>query len=304
MSGAFVSELSRHLQGQNPNFAFANNWLEHRLADQGLTSEQLIRAEGQSQAADQVSMGNSINSLRFVNANDWRQFVGEQSVVEQTLAGDPAGVYAEMDFATRDRYRHAVEAIARRSDRNEYDVARKAVQLAENQARENPHQRSAHVGYFLIDRGRPALERLVEMRLTLIVAIEKIRRRFPLAVYLGIAGLLTLIATFWLAHVLQSAGMETWELVLLSVPMVIGASSLGIGLVNLLVAHLLTPKSLPRMEYRKGIPNDQQALVAVPTLLTSTGGVEHLLEGIELRYLSNRDPNLRFALLTDLTSPT
>jgi len=56
--------LTRHLQGQNPNFAFANSWLEHRLADQGLTTEQLVRAEGQAQAADQVSIGNSINSLR------------------------------------------------------------------------------------------------------------------------------------------------------------------------------------------------------------------------------------------------
>ena len=115
LSGAFLAELTRHLQGQNPNFAFANSWLEHRLADQGLTTEQLVRAEGQAQAADQVSIGNSINSLRFLSSNDWRQFVGEHSLVEQTLADDPAGIYAQMDFATRDRYRHAVEGIARRS---------------------------------------------------------------------------------------------------------------------------------------------------------------------------------------------
>ena len=166
LSGAFLAELTRHLQGQNPNFAFANSWLEHRLADQGLTTEQLVRAEGQAQAADQVSIGNSINSLRFLNSNDWRQFVGEQSLVEQTLAGDPAGLYAKMDFATRDRYRHAVEGIARRSQLTEYDVALKAVQLAESQAREKPDDRAAHVGYYLVDRGRPVLERLAEMRLS------------------------------------------------------------------------------------------------------------------------------------------
>src|SRR5204863_603190 len=65
LSGAFLAELTRHLQGQNPNFAFANSWLEHRLADQGLTTEQLVLAEGQAQAADHVSVGNSITSLRF-----------------------------------------------------------------------------------------------------------------------------------------------------------------------------------------------------------------------------------------------
>ncbi len=43
------------------------------------------------------------------------------------MIGDPAGVYANMDFSTRDRYRHAVEGIARRSRHTEYDVALKAV---------------------------------------------------------------------------------------------------------------------------------------------------------------------------------
>ena len=149
---------------------------------EGLTTEQLVRAEGQAQAADQVSIGNSINSLRFLNSNDWRQFVGEHSLVEQTLAGDPAGLYAEMDFATRDRYRHAVEGIARRSHLTEYDVARKAVQLAESHAREKPDDRAAHVGYYLVDRGRPVLERVAEMRLSRAVVLDKLRRRFPLTV--------------------------------------------------------------------------------------------------------------------------
>jgi len=121
-----------------------------------------VVAEGQAQAADQVSIGNSITSLRFLSSNDWRKFVAEQSLVEQTLAGDPAGVYSQMDFTTRDRYRHAVEGIARRSHLSEYAVARKAVQLAENEAADKPHDRAAHVGYYLVDRGRPALERVAE----------------------------------------------------------------------------------------------------------------------------------------------
>src|SRR5688572_13656602 len=195
LSGAFLAELTRHLQGQNPNFAFANNWLEHRLADQGLTTEQLVRAEGQAQAADQVSIGNSFNSLRFLNSCDWRQFVGEHSLVERTLAGDPAAIYAKMDFATRDRYRHAVEGIARRSHLTEYDVARKAVQLAESHAREKPDERAAHVGYYLVDRGRPVLERLAEMRLSWGVVLDKVRRRFPLTCYLSAVGLLAAFAT-------------------------------------------------------------------------------------------------------------
>ena len=140
MSGAFLAELTRHLQGQSPHFAFANSWLEHRLSEQGLTTERLVLAEGQEQAADQVSMGNSITSLRFLSANDWREFVEQHSLIEQTLREDPAHVHAKMDFATRDRYRHVVEEVAKRSRWSEYDVARKAIQFAQTAAAKKPER--------------------------------------------------------------------------------------------------------------------------------------------------------------------
>ena len=132
LSGAFLAEMTRHLQGQSPHFAFANSWLAQRLSEQGLTIEQLVQADGQAQAADQVSMGNSIVSLRFLSSNDWRDFVEKHSLVEQILREDH--VYAGMDFTTRDRYRHVVEEIAKQSPFSEQDVARKAIQLANQES--------------------------------------------------------------------------------------------------------------------------------------------------------------------------
>ncbi len=290
LSGAFLAEWTRHLQGQNPNFAFANSWLEHRLADQGLTTEQLVRAEGQAQAADQVSIGNSINSLRFLNSHDWRQFVSEQSLVERTLADDPARVYTEMDFATRDRYRHAVEGIARRSDLTEYDVALKAVQLAEKQARERPQDRAAHVGYFLVDRGRPKLEHFARMRLSPAVVIDKLRRRFPLVCYLSAIGLVTMAVTLLVLGWSHRQGVGGLALLWLSVPVLLTASQLASGIVNWLATQLLTPQSLPRLDFERGIPAEQRTLVATPTMLTAAS-IDHLLEGLEVRYLANRDPH-------------
>jgi cyclic beta-1,2-glucan synthetase len=299
LSGAFVAELTRHLQGQNPNFAFAHSWLEHRLSDQGVTTEQLVRAEGQAQAADQVSIGNSIGSLRFLIAHDWRLFVGEHSLVEHTLQGDPAGIYAAMDFATRDRYRYAVEAIARRSRLTEYEVARKAVQLAENHSREFPDDRAAHVGFYLVDRGRPAIERLVEMRLSWSVVLDKLRRRLPLACYLTVMAIGTFSTLLLFLCGVQRHEVSPAVLAILFVPALVCASSLGVAIVNWLATRMLRPQSLPRMDFSEGIPAEHRTLVAVPTMLTSAAGIEHLLEGIEVRYLANRDSNLHFALLTD-----
>ena len=101
----------------------ARSWLDQRLAEEGLSVEQLVQQESQSQAADQVSVSHSIASLRLLSATDWKEFVEALSLVENVLRSDPAGVYGAMDFATRDRYRHSVEFFARHGPLAEGEVA-------------------------------------------------------------------------------------------------------------------------------------------------------------------------------------
>jgi cellobiose phosphorylase len=299
LSGAFLAELTRHLQGQSPHFAFANSWLEHRLSEQGLTTEQLVLADGQAQAADQVSIGNSITSLRFLSSNDWREFVEAHSLVEQTLREDPARVYAEMDFATRDSYRHAVEEIAKRSHLSEYEVARRAIRLAEIEQSDRARQRSAHVGFYLVDRGRAALERMANMRLSPRLIAARIGRRQPLFFYLCSVLTLTLAMTIGFLAWSHSLGAGALALCLLLVPALLSASQMGVGLVNWIAMLLARPRPLPRMDYRNGIPPGHRTAVVVPTMLSAPGAIEDLLEALEVRYLANRDDHLHFALLTD-----
>src|SRR5208337_3688128 len=158
MVSSFVAEFARRLQGQGPALALPLTWIEQRLSESGLTIEQLVRSENQQQAADQVSMSNSIGSLRFLGAMDWREFVETMSVVEQTLREDPRGTYGKMDFSTRDRYRHVVEKIAKSGRLSEGEVAANAVRLARASAAHEDNSQggdecAAHVGYYLIDKG-------------------------------------------------------------------------------------------------------------------------------------------------------
>ena len=132
----------------------ARTWLEQRLTDQGLSIEQLVQLESQNQAADQVSVSHTINSLRFLGAMDWREFVEAMSQVDQTLRLDPAGVYGNMDFFTRDRYRHSVETISRHSRLRESEVAQEAIKLAEISAREKGIRRPDRACGLLPDRQR------------------------------------------------------------------------------------------------------------------------------------------------------
>ena len=302
MVSAFVAEFVRRLQRHGQALALPLTWIEQRLAQSGLTIAQLVQAENQRQAADQVSISNSIGSLRVLGAMDWRDFVESMSLVEQTLLGDPGGAYEHMDFATRDRYRHATEEIARKSDMTEVEVAREAVGLARAGASDDAGtefaSRSAHVGYYLVGRGRLALERATGVRLHGIAAIRRYASAKPLWLYLGAAGLLTvLISAILLAQLVPA--LAVWAQLPAAVIALLAASQVAIALVNWLTTLLVTPRPLPRLDYSLGIPATSRTLVVVPTLLTSAANVDALLEALEVRFLANPDDSLHFALLTD-----
>ena len=162
MVSSFVAELARRLQGHSAALALPLTWIEQCLSESGLSIEQLVHAETQEQAGVQVSISNTIGSLRFLGAMDWREFVESMSVVEAKLREDPGGLYGRMDFATRDRYRHVVEEIAKGSHLSESEVARKAIQLAYEGAarhRQERRRRSRSARRVLPDRQGSAAPR-------------------------------------------------------------------------------------------------------------------------------------------------
>jgi cellobiose phosphorylase len=295
LSDAFVTEFATRLQGQGSALLFPISWLEHRLAERGQTVEQVFQVISQTQAADQVAIGNSIGSLRFLGATDWRDFVEAMSVVERTLGRDPARVYASMDFTTRDRYRHVVEAIARRGQLGEDEVAQAAVELAGSAG----SGRGAHVGYFLVGEGRERLERAVGMRRGPLLAARRLLRRSRLLVYGGGAALLTAGITALFTYLAPTLALPGWMQAALLLLLAMASSQLAVAIGQWAATALVEPRLLPRLDFSKGIPSGQRTLVAVPTLLTDAGEIDGLLESLEVRYLANVDRELAFALVTD-----
>lgn len=298
---AFLEELYRPLQGHGSSVAFVLSWFEHRLSEQGLTFEQLQRADSQTQAADQVSIGNSIGSLRFLGAMNWREFVETMSTTELELRHDPADVYSDMDFASRDRYRHRVEEIAWRAKRPEPLVAQMAVALAAHaRATDGPRTIAGHIGYWLVGDGNPQLRREVGAPDAMRRWFGRVAREGAVPGYVGLILLLTAGLAVWLLPLLPFAsGWGDWRFWLLLAAVVTAVSQFAVALTNQLATWLLQPRVLPRLDFKDGIPADQRTMVVIPTLLTSSKGVARLLERIEIHFLGNRDPNLFFGLLTD-----
>ncbi len=301
MVSSFVAELARRLQGQSPALALPLTWIEHQLSQSGQTIEQLVQSENRQQAADQVSISNSIGSLRFLGAMDWREFVETMSVVEAALRADPGGAYGRMDFATRDRYRHVVERIARSSPFSEEQVARLAIQLTKTRAaNQEDGARASHVGFYLIDRGLSQCERAAKVRLSVAETARQTADRFPLLAYLGPIVLIVALLTGGLVATAAASGLRDWTLALIGILSLLCVSQLAVALVNWLAALLVMPHLLPRMDFSRGIPPESRTLVVIPTIITSVQSIEDLVEALEVRFLANRDEYLHFGLVTDL----
>jgi cellobiose phosphorylase len=293
LTGAFIAELTRSLHGRGGAWAMPIAWLEQWAAASGQRIEELVAAEGQQQASDQVSISNSIGSLRFLSTMDWRTFVEDMSVVEQRLREDPMAVYPQMDFGTRDAYRHVVEKIARGSRIAEERVATIALDLA--RAATPPDGPRTHVGYWLVGEGLHTTVDAVADAAPRHRKARRLAQRVPLALYLLPITLLAVLAT-WGLLATGSGEVPIWLAALLGL---LVFSELGIVLVNWTATVLVAPKPLPKLDFSEGIPAACATVVAVPSMLSSTDGIDVLVEALEVRFLANRDPQLRFVLLTD-----
>ncbi len=247
--------------------------------------------------ADEIA--GDITSLRQLDAQDWRESFERLSRVDRVLCRDPAEAYARMDFKSRDRYRGAIEELARGTHWTEIAVAGHAVELC-READAQDH-RTRHVGYYLVSEGRPRLEQALEYRLS---PRRRLFRRLlghPALVYFGLLGPMVLIPLFGLAvHLLQQQEPPL-EVAAVTILAAVPVTGLAVAMLNGLVMWLLSPRVLPRMNFEKGIPCELRTAVVMPVLLGGRDDIDHALERIEINYLNNEDEQLVYAVLSDWT---
>ncbi|HQT96038.1 MAG TPA: hypothetical protein PK435_15515, partial [Thermoanaerobaculaceae bacterium] len=300
LPSAFVAQLRQRMREYDPRVSPFVARVEEALAAQGTTPEDAVRSESQRQATNQVSTGNAVTSLRLCATLDWRGFVERVSPVEEALRRDPAGVYQRMDFASRDRYRHAVEELAEPTGEAQVRVALRAVESARRAAElKGIGEKAAHIGFHLIGSGRRGIEIDVAYRPGLARRLHRWTFAHATAAYLGGIGLLTgfgAFAAYAYAGITAAAGIATAAALLALLP----ASELANLLAQHIVAAFVPPRRLPRLDFSKGIPENARTMVVVPVILGSVGDVERLLAHLEVQALGNLDPRIHFAVLSDL----
>src|SRR4051812_18249495 len=272
--------------------------LDAALASRGQTVEDAIRSEARHQAAEQTFMANLIGSLRLVSTFDWSEFFESVSVVEQVLQRDPAAVYGRMDFASRDRYRHAVEELAEPSGDGQVRVALNSVARARQIAERTPDAREAHIGHYLIGQGRQQFEAGIGWKPGLGV---RLRREFFRRATVGYLGTIAVGTAALVAIALMYARAHGWRWPMLAVVVlltIVPTSELAIQILQRLLARFIPPDRLPRLDLTR-IPESARTMVIVPTILDSVSRARDLAAHLEVQALGNLDPHIHFAILSD-----
>jgi cyclic beta-1,2-glucan synthetase len=268
-------------------------------------AQALLGKQGNHKEALEAPLAVCVKALRDVGYANWAPLIESLIQFDNTLQQDPAQSYKHMDFDTRELYRKRVAEYSHQSEFSELQVAAAALALAK-EAQEFPvvdqrvHLRKSHIGYYLIDKGFPALAALIGYHPTALDRLRSIVRQYPDEFYLGgieiITFLLMAAVIMPLAAKYTVIGGLTLGFFLLLLPAAQGT----VDLFNNIVTSLFRAQMLPKLDFSNCIPAEFATLVAVPTLLMNERQVTELVEDLEVRFLANPDPNLHFALLTDL----
>ncbi len=293
-SGHFAEELLDHLFDEDFLLPVVKKWLQERFA---LPLDEVLHQEHLEETSQQVIFSNAIRSLMTLSQLSWKDIFETVSSVDKILREDSQGIYSAMDFTTRNHYREVIEKIARRVRTEETEIAKTAISLCYTGLQDYDR----HVGYYLIDEGRPILEQRVDYRPTFLKSIVRKILRHPEKVYFGsIISIILLseIVIFSLLHPFDLSIVQTLLFFLLSL---IPLSELSIQFVNLVLTMILPTPLRPKMSFETGIPSEYKTLVVVPMMLLTAESIREEINRLEIRYLANTDPLLMFGLFSDFS---
>ncbi|KKO45206.1 glycosyl transferase [Arsukibacterium ikkense] len=300
LDDSFAAQLAKRLRDHDPGVTPALQWLSQQLTAQNDSIEQVVLRAQQRLGASNVSVRNVMTSMRRISAIDWTELFEKVSLVDLQLVA--ASRFAEMDFASRNLYRTAIEQLARLAKCPELTVTAKVLQAASESAAQcsNPVQaeREADCGYHLLGHGRGALQRQLGIKPGIWHALQHWLGWRGITSYISLfmvlcAGLMLLAGTL-----LAISGLSwLWLVLLAAIPL----TELASALLQHMASRFSTANVLPALELSQGIPAELRTLVVVPVLLSNKAELRQHLQRLEEHYLAAGNGDIYFALLSDFT---
>ena len=229
------------------------------------------------------SLGYCIRNLRFCSIYKFEALFEKCSKADEIFNRDPAGIYKNMDKATKDYYRRRLAEIAKKNSRDEIETAEKIYYKAldaynsagadpisqshqlENKKNKIENEKKTHVGHYLLKKSSPRRAYFIVMFSLLL---------FFLIFAFRVSGAAFVFLVFPL-----------WEF--------------AKQITDFIFSRFIQSAPLPKLEITD-IPDDKKTLVCITTLLFGEGKDDSLFDRLENYYNCNKDKNIHFSILGDL----
>lgn len=274
----FIEYMSYSLKKYGKRAYGYLNILEEEVEKVGTTVSEAIQKEHFDIAIRKISMSNCITSIKKIQRINFLDIFEKINGVEEILSREPAGIYENMEYKTKEYYRNTIKEIAKKTNMSEIYVAKKVVELCE---KEEIGSKKSHIGYYLIDEGKEKLYNKLEYKERIIKNNTKVK------MYIFLIILLTIIFSVAISKSILA--------LLLIIPM----SEIVIQTIQYILGKTVKPKLIPKMDLKDGINKENATFVVIPTIIKSKEKVKELFQKMEVYYLANKTKNLYFAVLGD-----
>lgn len=283
----FIEYMSYSLKKYGKRAYGYLNILEEEVEKVGITVAEAIQKEHFDIAISKISMANCITSIKRIQRINFLDIFEKINGVEGILNNEPAKIYENMEYKTKEYYRNTIKEIAKKTNMSEIYVAKKVVELC---SQSKNGERESHIGYYLIDDGKEKLYKKLEYKEHILKQETKVK------IYIATIVILTIVIS---ALISQALTKELVKRILFTILLLIPISEIVIQTIQYILGKVVKPRLIPKMELKNGISKENATFVVIPTIIKSKEKVQELFEKMEVFYLANKSPNLYFAVLGD-----
>ena len=281
----FIEYMSYSLKKYGKRAYGYLNILEEEVEKIGITVTEAIQKEHFDIAISKISMANCITSIKRIQRINFLDIFEKINGVEGILNNEPAKIYENMEYKTKEYYRNTIKEIAKKTNMSEIYVAKKVVELC-RQAQNG--EKESHIGYYLIDEGKEKLYKKLEYKEHIL------KQEIKVKIYIATIVIFTIVIS---ALISQALTKELVKRILFTILLLIPISEIVIQTIQYILGKVVKPKLIPKMELKNGISKENATFVVIPTIIKSKEKVQELFEKMEVFYLANKSPNLYFAVL-------
>ncbi len=269
------------------------NALEETVEIAGTSISDVIKKEHFDIAMKKVLIGNGITSIKKIQRLNFLEMFEKINGVEDLLKQDPANVYEQMDYKTKEYYRMKIKEIANATKMSEIYITKKILELARDK---DEISKESHIGYYIIGDGINKLYDVLGYKTS-----RKMKAKDKVKVYIlsvfSLSTLFTIIMSLTLQLHKTNLAIFITSLIIFFIP----TTEFVIQFIQWVLGKIVKPKMIPKLDMKNGIPKHYATMVVIPTILDSSKKTKELIEKLEVFYLANKSKNIYFTLLGDCT---